>query len=76
MSSNNIACSREIINESMMQFYMNTRHHATKVLKCHQRGNLWKIDQNIRPRAVSEDLILDSGKSYSDTARGLMFYLI
>ena len=53
------------INDFSAACYIITRHHATKVLKCHQRGNLWKIDQNIRPRAVSEDLILDSGKGYA-----------
>ena len=53
------------INDFSAACYLITRHHANKILKLHQRGNLWKIDQNIRPRAVSEDLILDSGKSYS-----------
>ena len=45
--------------------YLITRHHAEKILKLHNRGATWKIDQNIKPRAVSEDLILDSGKGYS-----------
>ncbi len=53
------------INDFSAACYIITRHHATKVLKCHQRGDLWKIDQNIKPRAVSEDLILDSGKGYA-----------
>jgi hypothetical protein len=53
------------INDFSAACYLITRHHATKLLKLHQRGSQWKIDQNIRPRAVSEDLILDSGKSYS-----------
>tara|TARA_B100001093_G_scaffold96028_1_gene88056 strand:- start:1839 stop:2636 length:798 start_codon:yes stop_codon:yes gene_type:complete len=53
------------INDFSAACYLITRHHAEKVLRCHQRGDLWKIDQNIRPRAVSEDLILDSGKAYA-----------
>tara|TARA_Y100001970_G_scaffold291279_1_gene427833 strand:+ start:1590 stop:2402 length:813 start_codon:yes stop_codon:yes gene_type:complete len=53
------------INDFSAACYLITRHHATKLLRLHQRGSQWKIDQNIRPRAVSEDLILDSGKSYS-----------
>ena len=53
------------INDFSAACYIITRHHATKVLRCHQRGDLWKIDQNIKPRAVSEDLILDSGKGYA-----------
>ena len=53
------------INDFSAACYLITRHHATKCIRLHQRGTQWKIDQNIRPRAVSEDLILDSGKSYS-----------
>ena len=53
------------INDFSAACYLITRHHASKLLKLHSRGSQWKIDQNIRPRAVSEDLILDSGKSYA-----------
>lgn len=53
------------VNDFSAACYLITRHHANKILKLHMRGSNWKIDQNIRPRAVSEDLILDSGKSYS-----------
>ena len=53
------------INDFSAACYLITRHHATKLLKLHQRKTQWKLDQNIRPRAVSEDLILDSGKSYA-----------
>ena len=53
------------INDFSAACYLITRHHAEKILKLHNRGATWKIDQNIKPRAVSEDLILDSGKGYS-----------
>ena len=53
------------VNDFSAACYLITRHHAQKCLKIHKRGSQWKLDQNIRPRAVSEDLILDSGKSYS-----------
>ena len=53
------------INDFSAACYLITRHHATKCIRLHQRGTQWKIDQNIRPRAVSEDLILDSGKTYA-----------
>ncbi len=53
------------VNDFSAACYIITRHHATKLLRLHNRGSAWKIDQNIRPRAVSEDLILDSGKSYA-----------
>ena len=44
---------------------MITRHHAGKVLRNHMRGDKWKLDNNVKPRAVSEDTILESGKTYS-----------
>ena len=53
------------VNDFSAACYLITRHHATKCIRLHQRKTQWKLDQNIRPRAVSEDLILDSGKSYS-----------
>ncbi len=53
------------INDFSAACYLITRHHAEKIFKLHNRGSCWKIDQNIKPRAVSEDLILDSGKGYS-----------
>jgi len=53
------------VNDFSAACYIITRHHATKLLRLHNRGSAWKIDQNIRPRAVSEDLILDSGKGYA-----------
>jgi hypothetical protein len=56
---------QRFINDFSAACYLITRHHAIKIMKLHNRGNQWKIDQNIRPRAVSEDLILDSGKGYS-----------
>lgn len=53
------------INDFSAACYLLTRHHAEKILRLHQRGDQWKIDQNILPRPVSEDLILDSGKTYA-----------
>lgn len=53
------------INDFSAACYLLTRHHAEKILRMHKRGDRWKIDQNILPRAVSEDLILDSGKTYA-----------
>ena len=52
------------INDFSAACYLITRHHANKLLRLHQRGSQWRLDQNIRPRSVSEDLILDSGKGY------------
>ena len=29
------------------------------------RGDKWKLDQGVKPRAVSEDTILETGKTYT-----------
>jgi len=34
-------------------------------LKHHMRGDKWKLDNGVKPRAVSEDTILETGKTYT-----------
>ena len=55
----------KFINDFSAAFYLITRHHAAKVLKHHMRGKKWKLDNGVRPRAVSEDTILETGKTYT-----------
>lgn len=54
-----------VINDFCAAFYVITRHHASKLVKHHIRGDKFKLDQNIKPRAVSEEVIYNSGKTYS-----------
>lgn len=54
-----------LINDFCAAFYVISRHHAKKIVKCHIRGNKFKLDQNIKPRAASEEIIYNSGKTYS-----------
>ena len=56
---------QKFINDFSAAAYLITRHHAAKVLKHHMRGNKWKLDNGVKPRAVSEDTILESGKTYT-----------
>ena len=44
---------------------MITRHHAEKLIKHHIRGDKYKIDNGVKPRAVADDLIYNSGNTYS-----------
>ena len=53
------------INDFSAAAYLITRHHAAKVIKNHVRGDKFKLDNGVKPRAVSEDTILGSGKTYS-----------
>ena len=34
-------------------------------MKHHVRGNKFKLDQGVKPRAVSEDTVLETGKTYT-----------
>ena len=53
------------INDFSAAAYLITRHHAEKVYKRHIRGNKYRIDNGVLPRATSEDCILYSGKTYA-----------
>lgn len=55
----------KFINDFSAAAYLISRHHAAKILKNHIRGDKYKLDNGIKPRAVSEDTILDSGKTYT-----------
>ena len=55
----------KFINDFSAAFYLITRHHAAKVLRHHMRGKKWKLDNGVKPRAVSEDTILETGKTYT-----------
>jgi GR25 family glycosyltransferase involved in LPS biosynthesis len=56
---------RRFINDFSTAAYMITRHHAEKLLKFHIRDSKYKLDQNIKPRAVADDLIYNSGNTFS-----------
>jgi len=54
-----------LINDFCAAVYVITRHHASKILKHHTRGDQYKLDQNLKPRATSEEIIFNSGRTYS-----------
>lgn len=53
------------VNDFSTACYMITRHHATKLLKHHVRGDKYKLDNGVSPRAVADDLIYNSGLTYT-----------
>lgn len=53
------------INDFSAAAYLISRHHASKILRNHVRDKKYKLDNGVKPRAVSEDTILGSGKTYS-----------
>ena len=60
-----IKLHHKFVNDFSAAFYLITRHHAAKVLKNHMRGDKWKLDNGVKPRAVSEDTVLETGKTYT-----------
>ena len=56
---------RRFVNDFSTACYMITRHHAEKLVRLHCRGDKYKLDQGVKPRAVADDLIYNSGNTYS-----------
>ena len=54
-----------LINDFCAAFYVITRHHAEKLIKHHVKGDKYRLDQKIKPRATSEEIIYNSGRTYS-----------
>ena len=54
-----------LINDFCAAFYVITRHHAAKIIKHHTRGDKYRLDQNLKPRATSEEIIYNTGRTYS-----------
>lgn len=56
---------KRFINDFSTAAYMITRHHAQKLLNLHIRDGKYKLDQGVKPRAVADDLIYNSGNTFS-----------
>ena len=56
---------KRFVNDFSTACYLINRHHAEKLLKFHTRKKKYKIDNGVRPRAVADDLIYNSGNTYS-----------
>lgn len=56
---------KRFVNDFSTAAYMITRHHAEKLIKFHVRDNKYKLDNGVKPRAVADDLIYNSGNTYA-----------
>jgi hypothetical protein len=56
---------RRFVNDFSTACYVITRHHAEKIVKFHCRGDKYKLDYAIKPRAVADDLIYNSGNTFA-----------
>lgn len=56
---------KRFVNDFSTACYMITRHHAEKLVRLHCRDEKYKLDQGVKPRAVADDLIYNSGCTYA-----------
>ena len=56
---------KRFVNDFSTACYVITRHHAEKIVRLHCRGEKYKIDQGVKPRPVADDLIYNSGNTFS-----------
>lgn len=56
---------RRFINDFSTAAYLVSRKHAQKLVDWHVRGDRYKIDQGVKPRAVADDLVYNSGVAYA-----------
>ena len=64
-ASVHVQLHRRFVNDFSTACYLITRHHAEKLVKLHCRGDKYKLDQGVRPRAVADDLIYNSGNTFT-----------
>ena len=53
------------VNDFSTACYVIRRSHARKLVDLHCRGELFKLDQDVKPRAVADDLIYNAGVAYA-----------
>ena len=53
------------VNDFSTACYVIIRHHAEKLIRNHYRDGKYKLDNGVKPRAVADDLIYNSGCTYA-----------
>ena len=56
---------KRFVNEFSTACYVITRHHAEKIIRLHCRDGKYKLDNGVLPRPVADDLLYNSGSTYS-----------
>ena len=60
-----VALHKRFVNDFSTACYVINRYHAEKLVRLHCRGNKYKLDQGVKPRAVADDLIYNSGNTFA-----------
>lgn len=56
---------KRFVNDFSTACYVITRYHAEKLVRLHCRGDKYKLDQQVKPRPVADDLIYNSGNTFA-----------
>lgn len=56
---------KRFVNDFSTACYVINRYHAEKLVRLHCRDDKFKLDQGSKPRAVADDLIYNSGNTFS-----------
>merc|ERR1711965_752521 len=56
---------KRFVNDFSTACYVINRYHAEKLVRLHCRGEKYKLDQGMKPRPVADDLIYNSGNTFS-----------
>ena len=56
---------KRFVNDFSTACYIINRYHAEKLVRFHCRGEKYKLDNGCKPRPVADDLIYNSGNTYS-----------
>jgi len=56
---------KRFVDEFSTACYLVTRHHAEKLIRLHCSGENYKLDNGVKPRAVADELIYNSGNTYT-----------
>ena len=60
-----VTLHKRFVNDFSTACYVISRHHAEKLIRLHCRGDKYKLDNGVKPRAVADDLIYNSGNTYA-----------
>ena len=60
-----VSLHKRFVNDFSTASYMITRRHAEKLVGLHCRGDKYKLDQGVKPRAVADDLVYNSGNTFA-----------
>ena len=56
---------KRFVNDFSTACYLITRRYAQKLMDLHVRGEKYKLDNGVKPRAVADDLIYNSGNTFA-----------